>query len=92
MGDDIEYAEELERLDEILAKLFYGTLKTGRVMVAVDLKMHTAIKMFARRRGWSIREAVHNLLAVGFETVIKSEFQKARESDKTISQILGKSR
>jgi hypothetical protein len=87
MSDEIEYAEELERLDEILAKLFYGTLKSDRVMVAVDLKMHIAIKMFARRRGWSIREAVHNLLAVGFETVIKNEYRKAHQSDKTIRGI-----
>ena len=67
-------------------------LRLAGLLVAVDLKMHTAIKMFARRRGWSIREAVHNLLAVGFETVIKNEYRKAHQSDKTIRGIPGKSR
>ena len=87
MGSDTEYIEDLKRLDEILAKLFYGTLKSDRVMVAVDLKMHTVIKYFARRRGWSIREAVHNILVAGLETIIKMEMDKTHQSDKTIREI-----
>ena len=87
MNTDIELTEELQQLDELLDKLFYGTLKSERVMIAVDRKMHTVIMMFAKRRGWTIRQAVGILLTAGFDSILKREIKKVNESDKTIRGI-----
>ena len=67
MIEETTASPELARIDQILSGYFTGATREERRTVNVDLRVFNALKIYARRRGWTLQMTVQHLVKLGLD-------------------------
>jgi macrodomain Ter protein organizer (MatP/YcbG family) len=84
MDTNILPESETLKIDKFLSEIFVGTSLSERRVISVDLKIHTFLKMYARKRGWTLTMSIQHLIREGFEYEAKKEALKSLQAKKLV--------